>query len=481
MSWLSLLRDRAGSHVPAVIADEEVWTGDQLMHRAAGAADWLDDVAAPPECPVACLLSTSASAFALIIAGASTRRPMAPLGPKLTVEELSACVTRLDSQVLVAEPEFADVATSVAARTSCRLELLPVISASARPLDLDPPADAVAAILHTSGTTGLPKAVPYQQGRLAARVAVNASLVQLGPGCVYASSSPLHHIGGLGMLFVALGAGATLLTFGGFSIENWLGLGRRGVTHALLVPTTIDILLEHDALPLPSLRTLQYGASPIHPDTLDAALAALPGVRFINIFGQTEGSPITCLTAEDHVLAADGRPELLRSVGRAAPGVDVRIEGAGPDGVGEVVARAAHLFAPDPDGWLRTGDLGRLDSDGYLYLSGRRGDKIVRGGENIYPVEVEDVLATHPDVREVAVIGVPDRRWGEIVKAFVVPQHSAVRPAADDLRAFARAKLAGFKVPVEWEFVDALPRNHAGKVLRRALLSGAAAVERQEV
>ena len=236
--------------------------------------------------------------------------------------------------------------------------------------------------------------MPYQQGRLAARVAVNASLVQLGPGCVYASSSPLHHIGGLGMLFVALGAGATLLTFGGFSIENWLGLGRRGVTHALLVPTTIDILLEHDALPLPSLRTLQYGAAPIHPDTLDAAIEALPGVRFINIFGQTEGSPITCLTAEDHVLAAGGRPELLLSVGRAAPGVEVRIEGAGPDGVGEVVARAAHLFAPDPDGWLRTGDLGRLDADGYLYLSGRRGDKIVRGGENIYPVEVEDVLVS---------------------------------------------------------------------------------------
>ena len=299
----------------------------------------------------------------------------------------------------------------------------------------------MAAILHTSGTSGLPKAVPYRQDRLAARVAVNASLLELGPGSVYASSSPLHHIAGLGMLFVALGAGATLLTFGGFSIENWVGLGRRGVTHALLVPTTIDILLEHDALPLPSLRTLQYGASPIHPDTLSAAMAALPGVRFVNIFGQTEGSPITCLTAEDHLLAAGGRPELLRSVGRAAPGVEVRIEGAGPDGVGEVVARAAHLFVPDADGWLRTGDLGRLDGDGYLYLSGRRGDRIVRGGENIYPVEVEDVLVTHPEVREVAVVGVPDRRWGEIVKAFVVARdRTAPPPSRRTCGAFARAQ-----------------------------------------
>ena len=129
-----------------------------------------------------------------------------------------------------------------------------------------------------------------------------------------------------------------------------------------------------------------------------------------------------------------------------------------------MMARAAHLFLPDPDGWLRTGDLGRLGGDSYLLLSGRRGDTIIRGGENIYPVEVEDVLLTHPDVREVAVVGVPDRRWGEIVKAFVVSQDPAAPPEPEALRAFARVKLAGFKVPVEWEIVDALPRNHAGKV-----------------
>ena len=472
MTWLALLRGRVGSDGPAVIADDEVWTGDQLMRRAAGAADWLDEVGAPPHSPVACLLSTSAAAFALTIAGASTRRPVAPLGPRLTVEELSACTTRLGAPLVVAEPSFADLAAAVAARTGQRVELLPVVPASARPLDLDPPPEAVAAILHTSGTSGLPKAVPYQQGRLAARVAVNAALLELEGGSVYATSSPLHHIAGLGMLFVALGAGAALLTFDGFSVDNWAGLGHRGVTHALLVPTTIDILLEHDALRLRSLRTLQYGASPIHPDTLSAAMDALPGVRFVNIFGQTEGSPITCLTAEDHLRAASGRPDLLRSVGRAAPGVEVRIETPGRDGVGEIVARAAHLFAPDPDGWLRTGDLGSLDADGYLYLSGRRGDRIVRGGENIYPVEVEDVLVGHGEVREVAVVGVPDRRWGEVVKAFVVARRPDSPPAPEELRAFARAKLAGFKVPVEWEFVDALPRNHAGKVLRRVLARG---------
>jgi acyl-CoA synthetase (AMP-forming)/AMP-acid ligase II len=273
------------------------------------------------------------------------------------------------------------------------------------------------------------------------------------------------------MFFVALGAGSALLTFGGFSVENWIGLGAKGVTHALLVPTTIDILLEHDALALPSLRTLQYGAAPIHPDTLTSAMDALPGVSFVNIYGQTEGSPITCLTREDHRAAAGGRFDLLRSVGRAAPGVDLRIEDAASDGVGEVVARARHLFAPDPDGWLRTGDMGRLDPEGYLFLSGRRGDRIVRGGENVYPGEVEDVLVTHPGVKEVAVVGVPDRRWGEIVVAHVVPVDPAAPPGVDELRAFARARLAGFKVPVQWDFTDSLPRNQAGKLLRRVLTS----------
>jgi acyl-CoA synthetase (AMP-forming)/AMP-acid ligase II len=471
MTWSALLGDRVGSDRPAVVADDEVWSGDELMRRAAGAADWLDEREVPTGAPVAALLSTSAAAFALTIAGACTGRPLAPLGPKLTSRELSACVERLGSWVIVAEPQFEAVAAAVAADSPCRIEVVGAMSPSGRPLDLDPPDDAVAAVLHTSGTSGLPKPVPYRQDRLAARVAVNAALLDLGPGCVYASSSPLHHIAGLGMFFVALGAGSALLTFGGFSVENWIGLGAKGVTHALLVPTTIDILLEHDALALPSLRTLQYGAAPIHPDTLTSAMDALPGVSFVNIYGQTEGSPITCLTREDHRAAAGGRFDLLRSVGRAAPGVDLRIEDAASDGVGEVVARARHLFAPDPDGWLRTGDMGRLDPEGYLFLSGRRGDRIVRGGENVYPGEVEDVLVTHPGVKEVAVVGVPDRRWGEIVVAHVVPVDPAAPPGVDELRAFARARLAGFKVPVQWDFTDSLPRNQAGKLLRRVLTS----------
>ena len=137
-----------------------------------------------------------------------------------------------------------------------------------------------------------------------------------------------------------------------------------------------------------------------------------------------------------------------------------------------MIARADHLFATGVDGWLRTGDLGRLDGDGYLYLVGRRGDMIIRGGENVYPMEVENRLLEHPRIADAAVIGVPDRLLGEVIKAFVVPADPADPPAAGELRAFARAALAGFKVPARWEFVPSLPRNATGKLLRRQLPAG---------
>jgi acyl-CoA synthetase (AMP-forming)/AMP-acid ligase II len=257
-----------------------------------------------------------------------------------------------------------------------------------------------------------------------------------------------------------------------FTVEAWRGLESLGVTHALAVPTMVEMLLPQGALPLRTLKLMQYGASPIHPDTLRTAMSQLPGAGFLTLYGQTEGSPITWLSPEDHRLAAGGREELLASVGRAAPGVEVAISDPDGSGTGEVIARADHLFAASPDGWLRTGDLGRLDGDGYLYLIGRRGDMIIRGGENVYPLEVENRLLQHPRIADAAVIGVPDRLLGEAIKAFLVPADPADPPTSEELRAFTRAALAGFKVPAQWEFVPSLPRNATGKLLRRQLRTG---------
>jgi acyl-CoA synthetase (AMP-forming)/AMP-acid ligase II len=233
----------------------------------------------------------------------------------------------------------------------------------------------------------------------------------------------------------------------------------------------IDILLAEGALADADPKVLQYGAMPIHPDTLKATLDVLPDTRMVQIFGQTEASPISYLSHEDHVRAASSRPDLLLSVGRAARGVELRIEAPDEAGIGEVAVNAEHLFQVDEDGWRRTGDLGRISDEGYLSLHGRVDDRIIRGGENIYPTEIELVLLEHPGVREVAVVGVPDRRWGEVVKAVVVPASADSPPDSDDLRTLVAGRLAHFKVPALVEFVPELPRNPAGKILRRELRS----------
>jgi acyl-CoA synthetase (AMP-forming)/AMP-acid ligase II len=293
----------------------------------------------------------------------------------------------------------------------------------------------------------------------------------VGPDAVYATGSPIHHIGGLGNTLAALSAGAGVVATASFSADWWRGLAAHGVTHALLVPSMIEMLLTDDALDLVELRTLIYGASPIRPETLALVLDKMPGVAMVNLFGQTEGSPITCLTPADHALAAAGRPELLQSVGRPVPALELRIDAPDATGAGEVLARAAHLSLPGPDGWLRTGDIGRLDAGGYLYLVGRTHDRIVRGGENVYPAEVERVLESHPGVAAAGVVGVPDERLGQTIAAFVIASDASHPPDANGLRRYTRERLAGFKVPAFWYSVGSLPHSAAGKLLRRELAS----------
>jgi acyl-CoA synthetase (AMP-forming)/AMP-acid ligase II len=469
-TWSAMLAGWCDRPGPAVVAPGAEWSGTELLARAAGAADHLGSLTAPGR-PIPALLTSSPAAFAYVIAGASVDRPLALLGPRLTAYELGPCVDGLASDVLLTEAEFTPLAEQLAAPRNASVVIVDAPPPSRTKIDLAPPATGTAFVLHTSGTTGAPKPVPYRQDRLARRARINAALCSLAPGAVYATASPFHHIAGFGNYAVALAAGAAVAPVPRFTIDAWARLADIGVTHALTVPTVLEMLLDAEALALPALRVLQYGAAPVHPDTLRRTLAAVPAVGLVNIFGQTEGSPITCLTPGDHRrIAAESRDDLLSSVGRAAPEVEVRIDEPDASGIGEIAARAAHFFAVGEDGWLHTGDLGRLDGEGYLFLSGRRGDRIIRGGENVYPVEVEHVLEAHPGIREAAVVGVPDRRWGEIVKAVIVPADARAAPDFDELRTHARARLAGFKVPTRWEVAASLPRNASGKLLRRDLV-----------
>jgi len=300
-------------------------------------------------------------------------------------------------------------------------------------------------------------------------VARSAGPIELGPGSRFATASAFHHQAGAGLFIVAMGAGATLVPLPSFSPESWQALEPLAPTHATIVPALMETLLAARVLALPTLRFVQYGSSPIHPDTARRLIAEHPQISLVQQFGQTEGSPITTLDHAMHLEAIAHEPQRLRSVGLPIVDTELRIEDPDSEGVGEICSRASHYFTPDPDGWLRTGDLGTVDADGFVYIVGRRHDVINRGGDKIYPVEVEQVLATHPDVAEVAVVGIEDRRLGQVPHAFVVPTPGAA-PDAEALAAYARERLTGYKVPRDWHVIESLPRNPANKVLRRLLV-----------
>jgi acyl-CoA synthetase (AMP-forming)/AMP-acid ligase II len=473
-SWLEMVASHAQPGRRAVLlGDGRAWTYDELLARAGGASAWLDAGHAEPGGPVPAFLPSGPAAFALLLGGAMSGRPLAPLSPRFTVPELAACLDRLPSGPIISDAASRRAVAAVADCTGRSLLVVPEeFPVAGHALAIETSPELTIAVVHTSGTTGLPKAVSQRQGPLARRVPQSADPIELGAGSVYATASAFHHQAGAGMVLVALGAGATLAPVPHFSVESWAALRDLGPTHATVVPALLETLLGARVLPLPSLRWLQYGSSPLHPDTAGRLLAEIPDLRLVQQLGQTEGSPITTLYHRDHVEAVAGRLHLLRSVGRPVPGSELRIENRDADGIGEICSRAAHYFAPDPDGWLRTGDLGHQDEDGFVSLAGRRHDAINRGGETVYPVEVEQVIAGHPEVIEVAVAGRPDRRLGQVPHAFVVPLRPASPPTPAELMAFARERLAGYKVPREWHIVDFLPRNPSGKVLRRRLSNG---------
>ncbi len=475
-TWAEMVAGQARSDRAAVVSATGVWSYCELVDRARSWAGWFDALGLAPGTAVPILIGSTPTAYALLLAGALTGRPLAPLGNRLTVTEIAACVRPLGSPLLLVDPEFAALGTSVAEACQCRAVEVRDQDRASPPLSFQVSRDAVAVVLHTSGTTGVPKPVAFRMDRLGARCRVYADLLHLQADDIYSSSQQFHHLGGIGLLMVAMSAGAAVVPPAGrFSVEDWRVLGDLGATHATLAPSMIERLLADGSLEFPSLKMITYGAAPIRPATAARLASGHPRIGLLQGYSQTEGGPITALTPDDHVRGATQDPALLASVGRPVPGTEVIIGDPDASGVGEVWARADHLAAPQPDGWLRTGDLGRFGGHGYLYLAGRKGDMIIRGGENVYPEEVENRITCHPGVREAAVVGVPHGDLGEQIVAYVVPREPSAPPEPDDLRRFVRAELAGFKVPARWIMVDELPRSPLGKVLRRQLRPGSCA------
>lgn len=471
MTWNDqFLQQWVGVDRPAIVTADTEWSGAALVQRAHAARRWLDELALDRGQGVPALLDETPAALALVVGGALAARPIAPLGTRLQPAELASAARALGATGLVVGPEHTELGATVARLSGLEVHALDGFTSTPGAPPVERSDDDVAIVVHTSGTTGAPKAIPVRQGPLAARVRIYEVTMPMGPGDRYCSASPLHHTAGVTMALTALGRGATVIPRPWFSVDGWREAGRLGMTHAMLVPTMIDILIAEGALAAARPRSLQYGAAPVDADTLRTALRLLPDTEFLQIFGQTEVSPLTLLTHADHRRGLDSEPWILQTVGRAVAGVDLRIEEPDDEGIGEIVVRAPHVLVADGDGWRRTGDLGRVDAEGFVSLHGRTHDRIVRGGENIYPVEVERAIASHPAVKEVAVVGVRDRRWGETVKAVVVPADPHHPPALAEVQAHARLHVAPFKVPVTMEVVDELPRTANGKVARRRLV-----------
>jgi long-chain acyl-CoA synthetase len=439
---------------------------------------------------IAYLGRTAPEVLELLFAAAKIGAVIVPLNWRLSSPELAAILADAGAPVLIADAAYAGVAGELVAGTPVRLiglrdDYEPWLDAhpAVDPGQRGEPGEVIVQ-MYTSGTTGVPKGVLTTHANLAA-AAMTSDRWKFDGDTVSLTPLPMFHIGGIGWAYCGLWHGATTVLVSDFDAPAVLEiLERRRVTNAVFVPTILQMLAavpgaaERD---FSALRTIAYGASPITTTVLKAALRTFR-CDLLGMYGLTESTgSVVQLEAADHE-----HEHLLRAAGRPYPWVELRVadpttgEDVEPGAVGEVWLRAPNVMAGysnrpaetaaalTGDGWLRTGDGGFLDAEGYLFLTDRVKDMIVSGGENVYPIEVEEVLSQHPGVADVTVIGVPDPRWGETVTALVIAAPGA-RPAAEDLVGFARGRLAGYKLPRKVEFVDEFPRTPTGKVRKRDL------------
>ncbi|MEZ0579566.1 long-chain-fatty-acid--CoA ligase [Nocardioides sp. MH1] len=350
--------------------------------------------------------------------------------------------------------------------------------------------DDVCLILYSSGTTGHPKGVMLTHRNMVSHTVLSHDGWDFGEGNKSLVAMPLFHVGGSSYVLFGIHDGVPSVMTREPDAASLAGAILAGANCTFLVPAVLAQVLQAgpDAVKLfGALKVYTYGASPMPPPLLRAAMEAWPDTDFMQVYGLTEVSGVaTHLLPEEHREAeAQGHPERLLSAGRAIPGCELRIVGSDgadlPTGeAGEIWMRTPQLMKgylnkPEAtaeviteDGWFRTGDIGHLDADGFLYVSDRLKDMIISGGENIYSPEVERVLAEHPAVLEVAIVGVPDERWGESVKAFVALKEGA-DATPEEIIEYARQRLAHYKCPKSVDIVAALPRNPTGKVLKREL------------
>ena len=499
MSWLDLqVRERPAAPALRVPAPPGGGTALSFSWRELGAAARraaraLAVSGAGPGRRVAVALPNTAEHVVAIHAVERLGAVLVPVDPRLDGAELDRRLEAVGAELLVTDEGTAGAGVSWTGPRIVPGELLSAEGSAAVGRVPEPPAPAAApeddvlhSILFTSGSTGIAEPVPLTRGNHRSSAAAVASNLGVGPDDDWLCCLPLVHVGGLAIVLRSVLRGASITLLDRFDAARTARLlveppDGRPVTLASLVPTMLRRLLP--ALPSAggggpagaSLRAVLVGGGPVTPELLAEAVSRR--VPALATYGMTEtASQVTAVPPERFPRGIAARPA---SAGPPLPGVELEIRRPGESGpvagVGEIWVRGPMVSLPAAersggrDGWLRTGDLGRIDADGDLRVVGRRDQVIVTGGENVSPERVEEALAAHPGVADCAVVGIDDPEWGRAVAAAVVPADPAAPPAVDRLAAWCRDRLAPFEVPKRWRFLPAIPRTAAGKVARRTV------------
>ena len=417
-----------------------------------------------------------AALFGAAIAGVE----FVPLNYRLSEEQLNMQLKRISPAILFTDQDIKCKGITTIGITTLALD-------NKAELDNYSDDEAVAVELFTSGTTGEPKSAVLKHKNLMAYILGTVEFMSAGAEESVLLSVPPYHIAGIAAVLSSSYSGRKIVQLPNFSAEAWMRLViKEKITNAFLVPTMLKRIVEKfdDNLSLPSLKNVAYGGGKMPRSVIERAMKLLPHVNFTNAYGLTETSATICMLGpEDHRSAFNSSDALIKrrlsSAGRPIPSIELIIKNDEgniclPEELGNVWVRGEQVSGEykgigsklDSEGWFPTKDRGFLDSDGYLFIDGRADDVIVRGGENISPGEIEDVVRTHPNVEDVAAVAVKDIEWGEAVGLVIV----ASSPIEDDeIIKLVRTKLRSSRVPSTIKYMDELPYNETGKLLRRVI------------
>lgn len=465
--WLAHRADVLPNHEALIDGDLSL-TFAELNQRVLALVGALEDAGVRPGDRVAILAQNSVELVEAIHAVPRAGAILIPLNTRLTTSELATQLRDAGGRLLLCERSTEAAAGAAATAASAAVLPLPLDGrAPSRPVNTHQ-LDDVHSIIYTSGTTGRPKGAMLTFGNFWTSAAGSAFNLGVMADDRWLACMPLFHVGGLSIVLRSAIYGTTIVLQHGFDEREVVAsLHRDGVTHISVVASMLQRSLDaDDRRSPPSLRVVLVGGGPVPPDLLARALDR--GFPVLQTYGLTEAaSQVTTLAPGDALshLGSAGKPLITTQLRvDAAPGDAGEILVGGPTVTPGYFGDAAATAAAIPDGWLHTGDIGRLDLDGFLFVLDRRDDLIVSGGENVYPAEVEAVLLGCPGVVEAAVVGVPDEKWGLAVAAALVVNAAF---ASDELEQWTRSRLAGYKVPRIIRIVDELPKTASGKTQRR--------------